>query len=237
MGKHPWQVPVAIAFLIFGILAMTQFKAQQTIVRNSTANLRSEDIIGTLIQVEQDSLNMQKEADVLRKRIKEYQQSSDLVKSLDDELAATRMRAGLEPLKGPGLIVTLNDSEQQREEGTDPNNYYIHESFLREIVNAFWTGGAEGVAINDLRLIANSEVFCGGTTIFINKALVVPPYRLVAIGDPRALRTSINMDVMPFLSSLQQQYGIKVDVQEVPEITLPHYKGIPKSHFASPVRS
>jgi uncharacterized protein YlxW (UPF0749 family) len=235
MKKMSWQVLVALALFIFGILAMTQYTAEQSIVRNSVSNLRSEDIIGTLIQVEQDSENMRKEADSLEKRIKEYQQSNNLSKSLEDELAATKMRAGLEGLKGPGLIVTLSDSEKTHEQGTDPNNYFIHESFLREIVNAFWTGGAEGVAVNDLRLIANSEIFCGGTTIFINKVLVAPPYKIMAVGEARALSTSINMDVMPLLSSLEQRYGIKVDVQEVRVLSLPPYREKLQFHFSTPL--
>lgn len=235
MHKFSWQVWTALGFLIFGILAMTQFKAQEAIVHNNPANLRSEDIIGTLIQVEQDSADMEKEADSLTARIKDYQNSSNLVSSLEDELNSTKMRAGLDALRGPGLTVTLNDSELKREQGTDPNNYYIHESFLREIVNAFWTGGAEAVAVNDQRFVANTEIFCGGTTIFINKSLVAPPYRLVAIGDPQALNSSINMDVLPFLTSMQQQYGIKVDVKQGANLIIPAYKEFPQFHFAVPV--
>ncbi len=232
MPQRPWQRTVAVGFLIFGVLAMTQFKAQQRLTHNGTANLRSEDLIGTLLQVEQDSLDLQNEAVILEKRIENYQQSDDIIKTLGEELKATRVKAGLTPLIGPGLVVTLNDSELQKEQGVDPNNYYIHESFLREIVNAFWTGGAEGVAINNLRLIANSEIFCGGTTIFINKSLVVPPYKIMAVGDPAALKTSINMDVMPLLTSLNQQYGIKVEVQELKKVTIPAYGQTPKFQYA-----
>lgn len=235
MQRYPWYILVTFAAVLAGILAMTQFKAQQIIQRNTSGNLRSEDILTALVQTEEQTQNLEQESVSLKKRLTDYQQTSDVTKNLESELRATRLRAGLEPLKGPGLVVTLNDSELKHEQGTDPNNYFIHESFLREIVNSFWTGGAEGVAVNNLRLVAGSEIFCGGTTIFINKVLVAPPYTLMAIGDPKALKVSVNMDVMPLLSSLQQQYGIKVEVKEMQEITLPAFKAVPPLNFIKPV--
>ncbi|HEX3032104.1 MAG TPA: DUF881 domain-containing protein [Bacillota bacterium] len=235
MRKYPWHIWVTMAAVLAGILAMTQFKAQQVIQRNATANLRSEDILSALVQTEEQTQDLEREAASLRKTIANYQQTSDVTKNLEAELRDTRQKAGLEPLRGSGLMVTLNDSELKQEQGTDPNNYFIHESFLREIVNSFWTGGAEGVAVNDLRMASGSEIFCGGTTIFINKVLVAPPYTIKAIGDPKALKVSINMDVMPLLSSLQQQYGIRVDVRESSGIALPAFRKVPEFKYVKAV--
>ncbi|MDA8233285.1 MAG: DUF881 domain-containing protein [Clostridia bacterium] len=236
MNKYGWTGWVALGCLIAGFLIMTQFKAQQNIIGKNPAAMRADDLVGTMIQVEQANDLLEREKSGLSQQLRKYQQGQSANKLILDELAQTKVRAGLEPVEGPGMEVVLADSQGPREEGVDPNNYYIHESFLREIVNAFWTGGAEAIAINNLRLNTLSEIFCGGTTIFTNKELISPPYLIQAIGDSNNLRTSLNMDVLPFLSSLQKEYGIKLEVKDQAKIRLPGRPETLELKYAKPLR-
>jgi len=236
MSRYGWKGWVTLGCLIAGFLAMTQFKAHQNISGRNPANMRAEDLVGTMIQVEQANDQLQQEKAGLSEQLRKYREGQNANKLIRDELALTRVRAGLVPVEGPGIEVVLADSQVPREEGVDPNNYYIHESFLREIVNAFWTGGAEAVAVNNLRLNTLSEIFCGGTTIFTNKELISPPYRVQAIGNPNNLRTSLNMDVLPFLTGIQKEYGIKLEVRDRTVIRLPGRSGKLELKYAKPVR-
>lgn len=215
---------ITVALVIVGYLAMTQFRTVQRATGVEPSKLRSESILTTLVQVEQDNYALQRESSDLRQRLKEFQTARDINEAILREKKEAELRAGLTGLKGPGMTVVLSDSQLPREAGTDPNNYYIHESFLRSVVNAFWTGGAEGVAINGQRLVSTSEIFCGGTTIFINGENVAPPYVIQAIGDPRALHTSLDIDALPLLTNLQRDYGIGLDVREEKEIQLPPFQ-------------
>ncbi|AVX21056.1 Uncharacterized conserved protein YlxW, UPF0749 family [Carboxydocella sporoproducens DSM 16521] len=227
---------ITVALVIVGYLAMTQFRTVQTATGVEPSKLRSESILTTLVQVEQDNYALQRESADLQQRIRQFEQAKNINEALMREKQEAELRAGLTGLKGPGMTVVLSDSQLPREAGIDPNNYYIHESFLRSVVNAFWTGGAEGVAINGQRLISTSEIFCGGTTIFINGENVAPPYVIQAIGDPRALRTSLDIDALPLLTNLQRDYGIGLDVREEKEIRLPPYQKKVDFKYARPVR-
>lgn len=222
MKKLSWQFWIAIGTFLVAFFAMSQIRVQQTLLAN-LGNLRSEELIGTMVQIEQANNQLQKEAVTLRNRLTKLRSGEDVKRLVEEELYQTKLRAGLISLHGPGMQITLADSELPRESGIDPNNYYIHESFIREIVNSFWTGGAEAVSVNGLRLIATSEILCGGTTIFVNGEMIAPPYVIKAIGDPRNLHTSINMDVLPSLTGLQKSYGIKLEVLDVDDITIPGY--------------
>lgn len=233
MKKLSWQVWIAIGTFLVSFLAMTQIRVQQTLIAN-LPNLRSDELIGTLVQIEQANDQLQREHNSLNNSLAKLKSGEDVKQLVQDELLQTKLRAGLVAVRGPGMRITLADSELRREEGVDPNNYYIHESFIREIVNAFWTGGAEAVSVNGHRMIATSEILCGGTTIFVNRDMISPPYVIEAIGDPHNLRTSISMDVLPSLNSLQQSYGIKLEVLDLPSVTIPAYQGTVQFKQAKP---
>ena len=59
---------------------------------------------------------------------------------------------GFTALRGPGLVVTLNDAPQvdlsiPEDERPDVNDLLIHQEDVQAVVNALWAGGAEGISI------------------------------------------------------------------------------------------
>ncbi|MGO1341870.1 MAG: DUF881 domain-containing protein, partial [Cellulosimicrobium funkei] len=64
-------------------------------------------------------------------------------------------------------------------------------SDLQRVVNALWAGGAEAVAINDQRLTGLSAIRSAGDAVLVDLQPLVGPYRVEAIGDPDAMRTSL----------------------------------------------
>ena len=105
-----------------------------------------------------------------------------------DELAAL---AGGGGVSGPGVVVTLDDSDLTRSPSGDPNDLVIHEQDIQTVVNALWRAGAEAVAVAGHRLTSASAVRCAGNTLLLQGTVQSPPYEIVAVGDPVALRDSL----------------------------------------------
>ena len=66
---------------------------------------------------------------------------------------------GFTALRGPGLVVTLNDAPQvdlsiPEDERPDVNDLLIHQEDVQAVVNALWAGGAEGISIMGKRIIS-----------------------------------------------------------------------------------
>jgi len=121
------------------------------------------------------------------------------VKLLAKQLVQAQFLAGLTDVKGPGVVVTLNDSKTPLPAGmpagilgaTPPN--IIHDTDIGQVVNELKAAGAEAISVNDQRLVAVSPVRCAGPTIFVNNTPQTPPYTIKAIGDPRTLATALNI--------------------------------------------
>jgi uncharacterized protein YlxW (UPF0749 family) len=175
----------------------------------------------------------------LRGELAERQQvaaaNTDRLQALKVELDRQQLLAGLIPVRGPGVLVTLDDSEAEVPPGADPNAYLIHEYDLRDIVNLLWMAGSEAIAINDERLVSNSSIVCLGSTVMVNNTRLSPPYLIRAVGNPRIQQDYLrNPSYLEQLKEKQRQYGLRFDIEGVTTLSLPAYSGGFPVQYARP---
>jgi uncharacterized protein YlxW (UPF0749 family) len=144
---------------------------------------------------------------------------------------ALALGAGLTPVTGPGLSVSLDDAsrgDQQRDldAGASPDDIVIHQQDVQGVVNALWAGGAEAMTIMGERVIATTAVKCVGNTLLLHGRVFGPPFVVTAIGDAARLRRALDAD--PDVQLFQQYvvaYGLGYRVQAASRVTLPGYDG------------
>jgi uncharacterized protein YlxW (UPF0749 family) len=166
----------------------------------------------------------------LREELAQRQQAAaantDRLQALSLALEEQRTLAGLTPVRGPGILVTLDDSAVGIPTGADPNAYIIHEYDLRDIVNLLWMAGSEAIAINGERLVGNSSLYCVGSTVMVNNTRLSPPYLIQAIGNSRVQQDYLrNSSYLQDLKQKQRLYGLEFDVEAVVNLSLPAYSG------------
>ena len=143
------------------------------------------------------------------------------------------MDAGGIAVVGPGLEITLDDSKDIVK-WEDINNY-IHDIYIRAIINALWNSGAEAISVNGQRVTTNTEVFCCGSYIQINGTKQIPPYVIKAIGETSNLTSALNFYVWYRLGDLQKQYGITRKLETFKEVSIPGAK-LHDYQYAKPVK-
>lgn len=152
--------------------------------------------------------------------------NTDRLRALNSELERQRFLAGLTPVWGPGVLVTLDDSTASIPPGADPNAYLIHEYDLRDIINLLWMAGSEAVAINDERLVGSSSIYCLGSTVMVNDTRLSPPFFIRAIGNPRVQIDYLrNPSYLERLKEKQRLYGLRFDAESAATLALPAYTG------------
>ena len=117
--------------------------------------------------------------------------------------------AALTPLRGPGLVVTLNDAQRDAQgrfpRDASPDDLVVHQQDITAVLNALWSAGAEGIQMQDQRLIATSAPRCVGNTLLLNGRTYSPPYVITAIGDVAAMQRAL-ADA-PLVDALQAVRG------------------------------
>jgi len=136
--------------------------------------------------------------------------------------------AGLSPVRGPGLVVTLNDAPTggTRPAGALPDDLVVHQQDVQGVVNAMWAGGAEAMMLMDQRVISTSAVRCVGNTLILQGRVYSPPFTIAAIGDPAQLRSAMQASpTIPIYLQYVQRYGLGWRVDEPAELSMPGYAG------------
>jgi uncharacterized protein YlxW (UPF0749 family) len=210
-----WTVIVTICAFLVGVLLMFQLKAQAL----ANQGQPKENILQTVMQYDLENAQLKSDNKKIQEELNKYKEGVDAALLADQQLKRAKQIAGLNPVKGPGVKITLDDSNQKIADPQDTALYIIHEGYLRTIVNALWNANAEAISINGQRITANTEIFCNGNNILINREIQTPPYTIDAIGDPQSLK-AVNFNNKFDFANVADTYGIRLEIEPAKELQL-----------------
>ncbi len=217
-----FQWGLALVGLVLGIMLAFQFRVTREINKTEPVQ-RAQQMSAELSQLKKDRDSFQARVAELRATLDQLP-AGPRESELKEELDMARILAGVTELSGPGVEVTLNDSNITLKPGDNPNLYVLHDEDVLRVLNEIRAAGAEAISINGQRLLSNTEIRCTGPTIVLNKnKRLAPPYVITAIGNPDTLEGSIKMK--GGVAETLQFWGIQVGVKKIPQVTVPPYSG------------
>lgn len=230
---RPWEVTAALICVLLGLLMVVQFRTQSQKTRLSTA--RSEVLLNLYEDTEARRRSLEREVAVLRAELAKAAEGRSLLAGLTKAVAGAREQAGLTELVGPGIVVTLNDSDREARPGQDQDLYVIHDEDLLLVINELLAGGAEGIAINGQRWTSRTEIRCAGPTASVNRTRIGAPFVIQAVGDPDTLESAMRLrgGVLDALRT----WGIRVRIERSERMVLPAYAGSLEYEYARPANS
>ena len=138
---------------------------------------------------------------------------------------ALALAAGLEPVVGPALTVSLDDAPRTSF-SDNPDDRVVHQQDVQAVVNALWAGGAEAMTLMGQRVISTSAVRCVGNTVVLHGQVYGPPFVVTAIGDQDRMRASLDLEpVVELFQRYVERFGLGYAVTAQQEARLPAYEG------------
>jgi len=146
------------------------------------------------------------------------------------QVLALEPAAGLIPVVGPGLRVSMSDAPRDSDgnypTGVDPDDLVIHQQDVQAAVNALWAGGAEAMMIMDQRVLTTSAVRCIGNTLLLQGRTYSPPFVITAIGDEASMSAALaEQPGVRLLLQYVDKYHLGYEVTVLDEVELPAYDG------------
>lgn len=230
------QLSLTVVFFVLSGLVATQVKTQRNIRDSETR--ASQMQLAELGHWKKEAERLQRANESLQAKLNNLlaasEQGSKQAKILATELEKVKIAAGLMPVKGRGLLVTLNDNPKVPKDAPplEKDLYLVHDWQILQVVNELRSAGAEAIAINGRRLGTNSYVRCVGLVIRVDDVRIGAPYKIEAIGDPEALRGALEAPG-GILDEFRPYILTTVTPQE--EISLPAIEGTPSFKHAKPV--
>ena len=205
------QAVVAVLLAVLGFAFVVQVR--DTKANDTYAGLRESELIEVLDGLTGTAERARREVDRLESRRDELRDENQARAAALDE-AEQRVRtlniiAGLVPVTGPGLRVTITESTGRVAVGS-----------LLDTVQELRTAGAEAMEFNDsIRLGADSSFENAVGGIELDDQLLEPPYVLDVIGDPHILRTALSFSTGP-IETLEGLDGATVTVEELESVEI-----------------
>lgn len=225
------QISIAIVCMVLGIMLAVQFKTTGY-YKASLVPARAEDLASQLDTVTKDRNALMQKVAGLNEQLQNIRNNDQALADLQKELQSANVSAGLTPVQGPGVVITLSDNPRSLQPGEDPNNLLVHDYEILEIVNELKASGAEAISINDQRMIAMTEIRCAGTTIVVNQNRIGSPFVIKAIGNPDLLESGMNIQGGA-LTSLQFS-GIQTNLKKSELLKIPAYSGVVNMKYSQP---
>ena len=192
---------LSLILLVTGFILAFSYqymKDHQPPTRESTDKFQQEkELRDEIIKEQTSNRTLQNKVNKARNSIQTREEAIAQQKStstkLLSELNQYRMLNGQTAVTGPGVNVTLSDANYVPN-GTDANNYIVHQQDLQEVIYELYAIGAEAIAINGQRFSSHSYIECVGPVVKVDGERHTAPFVISAIGDPTLLMSALNMN-------------------------------------------
>lgn len=228
----PWAV--ALACVVLGFMLSMQYRVQQEVaLANLSRVQRAEELAKQLAEAERERDALKEEIAELRRQQLSAAKAQAEYQELAEQLELAHIHAGLLPMAGPGVVVTMADSTRPAAPGENPNNLIIHDEDVLRVINELLSVRAEAIAINGQRVTARTEIRCTGPVVTINGVRTAPPLEIVAIGNPDEMEAALTMK--GGIAEALRFWGIELTVRKESWVTVPAYTSSLKLQYAVPV--
>lgn len=145
--------------------------------------------------------------------------------ALANQIRGLDAATGATVLKGSGIVVRMADAKADTtsaDGSVGGSAGRIQDRDIQEVVNQLWASGAKGIAINGIRLTAQTAIRTAGDAILVDFRAQSSPYVIDVVGTDAKLQSTFNHSaVAARFSAWTQLYGLGFSVSRDRSITLP----------------
>ena len=223
INKIVLSIIIAIICIVLIATILVQFKTVEETDVTAIETMREAELRTALSEWTTKYDEASEQLEETNNRISEYEQKAndeqETKNLVESELQQTNMILGKTDVKGPGVIITLEDGDRE-----------VVASDLVDLVNELKYAGAEAISINGSRIINTSEIAEINNSYIIVKR-IASPYEVKAIGDQTYLTSILNLKDSGFIDKYRSN-GIIVNSEQKREVQIPKYDGEMKFNYA-----
>jgi uncharacterized protein YlxW (UPF0749 family) len=203
------QLTIGAVTLVLGLLVVVQLRAQAG--NPGFAQLSSQDLTVLVANLNARNDQLRREVSTLEDELAALNQNrSRGEESLDElrtDLRRVRAYAGLDPVRGPGVTITISGP--------------IDGSGVEELINELRNAGAEAIGAGDVRIVTGVVVTGAPGAAAIGDARLGEVFELAAIGASDKLTGSLTRSGGVIAQLAATEPEVSVIVTPVDRIELP----------------
>lgn len=231
--KRPKNITAKIVFFslsfIIGLGLSLQLNANNLINRQSISDTAAHLQV-ELTNIRERKDKTEKEIAELEEKIKlikgKQSESNEIYQSLKDEIELYELRSGMTKAKGQGVVVDFEVEELDKYDMLMANF-----DLLLSVINKLNAAGAEGIAINEERVVLSTDLRYEQGTLLVNNNPIGRSIQIRAIGNPDTLEATLNMKY-GILWEMKNNFNINSKVEKKEVVELPRFSQTISFEFA-----
>lgn len=216
------QIVIFLSSLIIGIVLSLQLRVVNDVTGGTGTSKESKQLQKEFKDLQEKRVALEKELLDLETKLTELKNSELKENIIEEELKKDiekyDLLTGYKEAKGAGIIIRFQEPESEGQENLLKYNY----EFLLSIINKLNASGAEGIAINNERYVATTDIKVVADQLKVNDNTVFPPFEIRAIGNPDTLEATLNIRY-GVLWDLRNRFKINAGIEKNEEVVLPRY--------------
>jgi uncharacterized protein YlxW (UPF0749 family) len=201
-------IVAAVAFLL-GLLVVVQIRSQAG--NNTLAGMSSQDLTFLVANLNTRNDQLRREIATLQGQLATLESGGSVgassVSELRAEIDRIRAWAGLDPVRGRGITITISGP--------------IAASAIEDLVNELKNAGAEAIAIEDVRVVPQTVVGGVAGNLSVDDTTLGDSFTIRAIGTPETLTGSLARAGGIIAQLAATDPAARIDVEEASRIVLP----------------
>ena len=173
------QLAIAAVAFVLGMLVVVQLRSQTG--GSALQALSTQDLTTLVASLNSQNDRLRSEIGTLQNQLDELRANratgATSVEQIASDLARIRAWAGLDPVSGRGVMITVGGK--------------INAEAVDDLLNELHNAGAEAIAIEGVRLVARSTVSGPPGSLDVDGYILGDPFRIRAIGRPEVLVGSL----------------------------------------------
>jgi uncharacterized protein YlxW (UPF0749 family) len=228
---------ITIFVVTFMLAAAVTAQLKSNLIPASNGVARDQQLVSSAQGLERDNQGLRDQIKGLEDQIKGINErlagTSSAAQSLQQQFKDQKDRAGLSKVTGPGISVDLANGNDPHIAGDNKRDWQLKYLDIQDVVNLLWASGAEGVSVNDQRVVATSSFYVAGSDLLLNGVHVSAPYHLQAVGDGSAFNQALSdSSNLAQLKNRSELYQLKLTWQTQRSVSLPAFDGGVTQRFA-----
>lgn len=226
-GKLAMSMTIGVICILLTSVMFLQFKTVRVIEDSGVGDMRENDLRERYAEVIEKSKELETVIEETEKSIEEYNVQSTnnqgTINLLKSDIAKANCDLGYTDVKGPGLIITIEDGDGGT--GFDIITYYD----LLFAINELKFAEAEAISVNDERVVNTSFWKYINSYIMMDDKRMTSPYTIKVIGDTKYLESVIN--IKGGLKDYLENEGKKISYTVENEVYIHKYDDLIEINF------
>lgn len=232
--KNKIKISIVLGIMCFALTAgiciqiKTVKNSNSTVSQSYTENNLRAEVLKYKERYDNKIKEIEKIDKELEEEIQKATENNSELSDAQEQIKVGNKILGLSEVRGPGVTITVKDSDVDASTLIDSSNFLVHDKDILNIVNELKNAGAEAISINDQRVVISTSITCAGNVISVNGEKVSSPFVIKAIGNASYMESALTRPG-GIIKSFTGYIGASVKTSD--NIQIPKYTGVISTKF------